>query len=157
MKFPVLKLRLYLDTTIPSYLFALDSPARMQITQRFMRLIGNPAYELVISDVVLEEINRAAPNKRALLMEVVRDLRVLPTIPPAKVLAEAYIDAGALPKSSFEDALHVALATLYNLDALISWNFGHLVNIRRAKAIATVNAQRGLPHIEIITPEEVLV
>ena len=89
-------------------------------------------------------------------MNAVKDLRVLPSSPLSNTLANAYIEAKALPRGSFEDALHVAIATLYNVDALISWNFGHLVNIRRSKAIAAVNAQRGLPHIEIVTPEEVL-
>src|SRR5437016_88323 len=107
MKLAVSKLKLYLDTTIPSYVFALDSPERMAVTRRFMRLVGDPGYELLISDVVLQEINRAAPNKRALLTDVVRGLRVLPTLPAAKVLAQAYIEAKALPRSSFEDALHV--------------------------------------------------
>ena len=150
------KLTLYLDTTIPSYVFASDTPERMLITQRFMRLIDNPDYELVISDIVIREIHRAALPKRALLSGVVKGLRILPSTPSSDLLAGAYLTAGALPPSSLEDALHVAIATLYNVDALISWNFGHLVNIRRAKAIATVNAQRGLSHLAIVTPEEVL-
>jgi predicted nucleic acid-binding protein len=150
------RLKLYLDTTIPSYVFAEDSPERMRITQRFMGLAHAPAYELVISDIVIREINRANAQKRSLLLGVVKDLRILPAIPEANVVAEAYIAAQALPRGSFEDALHVALATLYNVDALVSWNFGHLVNFRRAKAIAAVNADRGLPHIEIVTPEAVL-
>ena len=156
MKSPDSKLKLYLDTTIPSYVFALDSPERMAVTRRFMRLLADPGYEMVISDIVIREINRATQPKRDLLLEVVRGIPILAATAQSDSLAEAYIQAGALPRGSIEDAMHVAIATLYNVDALISWNFGHLVNIRRAKAIATVNASKGLPHIEILSPEEVI-
>ncbi len=69
MKFPVSKLKLYLDTTIPSYMFALDSPERMAITRQFMRL-GRTRYEMVISDVVIGEIERAIEPKRSMLLDV---------------------------------------------------------------------------------------
>ncbi len=149
------KLRLYLDTTIPSYVFALDSPQRMEITRRFMRL-GRLNHEMIVSDVVMREIARAKEPKRALLFEVVQELPILSSTTQSDVLADAYIQAGALPRGSVEDARHVALATLHNVDALVSWNFGHLVNIRRRKAISNVNIQKGLPRIEILSPEEVI-
>ncbi len=149
-------LRLYLDTTIPSYVFAVDSPERMKITKEFLRLTHSPDYEMFISDVVIREIQKASEPKQSLLLQVVHSMPLLLSSPESDSLAEAYLQSGALPWSSFEDACHVAIATLYNMDALISWNFGHLVNIRRAKAIGAVNKQRGLPHIEILSPEEVI-
>jgi hypothetical protein len=155
MKVPK-KLKLYLDTTIPSYVFALDSPERMEITKRFMLLRRSPAYEMVISEVVLWELGATPEPKRVLLMEQVSGLPVLLMSPEADHLAKAYIRHDILPASSINDARHVALATLDNADALISWNFSHLVNIRRVKAMNEFNERLGLPHIEIVTPEEVL-
>lgn len=149
------KLKLYLDTTIPSYVFALDSPQRMEVTRRFIRH-GHLNYEMLISDVVLREIGDAREPKRSLLSEVVKEMTVLSSSPQSDALADAYIQAKALPPKSLEDAMHVAIATLHQVDALVSWNFGHLVNIRRRKAIEVVNIQKGLPRIEILTPEEVL-
>ncbi len=55
-----------------------------------------------------------------------------------------------------DDARHVALATLNYADAVVSWNFGHLVNIRRIMAINELHEHMGLRIIEIVTPEEVL-
>jgi len=150
------RLKLYLDTTIPSYVFALDSPERMEITRRFMKLRFLPAYLMVISEVVLWELGAARELKKVLLMEQVAGLPVLPMNHAANHLAVEYIRQGILPLGSIDDARHVALATLNNMDALVSWNFGHLVNIRRSKAINDVNEVWRLPHIEIITPEEVL-
>jgi predicted nucleic acid-binding protein len=153
---PTKRLRLYLDTTIPSYVYALDSVERMEITRRFMRARYSPAYEMVISEVVLWEIEAASEPKKALLLTQVEGLPVLPMTPEADRLAVEYIRRGILPPRSINDARHVALATLNGVDALVSWNFGHLVNIRRSKGINELNKEMELPAIEIITPEEVL-
>lgn len=121
-----------------------------------MALAFHPSYEMLISDVVIRELNRAAEPKRQLLLEPVKGLPVLFSTAEPEELAETYVREGILPRGSLEDARHVAIATLNAVDALISWNFGHLVNIRRAKAIAFLNAKRGLPHVEIVSPHEVV-
>ena len=156
MEFICSKLKLYLDTTIPSYLFALDSPERMEVTRRFMRLGHQQDSEMIISDVVMREVMATPEPKRSMMLEQIAALPVVPLTEEANVLARAYIEAGILPRSAIEDARHVAIATLNRVDALVSWNFGHLVNIRRSKGIGVLNEQKGLPHIEIITPEEVV-
>jgi hypothetical protein len=153
---PQQKLRLYLDTTIPSYVFALDSPERMQITRRFMALQLLPEYDMVISDIVMGELIRASEPLRGLLLEQVAGLEIFPMTVTAEQLAAAYIRHKILPPGSVDDARHVALATLNRADALVSWNFGHLVNIRRIMAINELHEQMGLRIIEIVTPEEVL-
>ncbi len=118
--------------------------------------LGQSEYEMIISDIVVKELKRAAEPKRQWLLESVKDIPMTTSTLESFELAGAYVQAGALPPASFDDAHHVAIATLSKVDALISWNFGHLVNIRRAKAIAAINASRGLYHIEILTPEEVI-
>jgi predicted nucleic acid-binding protein len=150
------KLRLYLDTTIPSYLFAIDAPERMEITRRLMRSRGSPEVEMLISEVVLQEVNDAPEPKRVLLLEELSGLEVLPITAESKRLADEYIRHKILPARSLADARHVALAVLNEVDALVSWNFGHLVNIRRSRAINEMNNRWGLASIEIVTPQEVL-
>ena len=151
------KLKLYLDTTIPSYVFALDSPERMEITKRFMLLQRSPAYEMMISDVVIDELTAADTPKRELLLEQVEGLTLLPMTTEAQGLALTYIRHKILPASSLDDARHVAVATLNHADALVSWNFAHLVNVRRSIAINELHKQLGLHIIEIVTPQEVLI
>jgi predicted nucleic acid-binding protein len=121
-----------------------------------MRARYSAVYEMIISEVVLWEIEAATESKRALLLTQVDGLPVLPMTPEADRLAVEYIRRGILPPRSINDARHVALATLNSVDALVSWNFGHLVNIRRSKGINELNEEMKLPTIEIITPEEVL-
>ena len=74
----------------------------------------------------------------------------------AEQLAQKYLSKGALPKTSEEDARHVAIATVSNMDAVVSWNFKHLVNLRRIKSVNLVNEEMGYKHIEIISPEEAI-
>ena len=54
------------------------------------------------------------------------------------------------------DAQHIAMATVANVDALVSWNFRHVVNLSRIHAYHGVNAKLGYPAVEIRSPREVL-
>ncbi len=150
------RLRLYLDTTIPSYVFALDAMDKMDITKRFMTLRRAAGYEMLVSDVVVDEILRAAQPKRTLLLEQIEGMAILPLTLEADKLARTYIHHKIMPERSLNDARHVAIATLYHADAVVSWNFSHLVNVRRTVGINQLHTQLGLPIIEIVTPQEVL-
>ena len=57
----------------------------------------------------------------------------------------------------FEDALHIAYATCYNVDYLVSWNFKHIVNIFRIQKYNSINLLNGYKYLEIRTPREVLI
>lgn len=71
-------------------------------------------------------------------------------------LAEAYINEGALTNKSYNDALHIALATINVADVLASWNFKHIVNINRIRLYNSINLKLGYHMIEIRTPREIL-
>jgi hypothetical protein len=71
-------------------------------------------------------------------------------------LAETYINEGALTIKSYNDALHIALATLNNADVLASWNFKHIVNLNRIRLYNSINLKLGYRMIEIRTPREIL-
>ena len=62
-----------------------------------------------------------------------------------------------MPKRSEVDAFHVAYATFYQMDALVSWNFRHLANMNRRKRVMELNIEKGYNFpIELVTPLEVL-
>ena len=67
-------------------------------------------------------------------------------------LAERYIVEGVVEESSLDDCRHIAIATIANADALVSWNFGHIV-YRRA-GYNDVNEKLGYPGIAILTPQQ---
>jgi len=61
-----------------------------------------------------------------------------------------------LTNKSYNDALHIALATLNNSDVLASWNFKHIVNLERIRLYNSINLRFGHRLIEIRTPREIL-
>ena len=71
-------------------------------------------------------------------------------------LAQEYVAARVIPASSRDDARHVAIATLAGSEALVSWNFRHLVNLKRKRLVHSVNIRLGHPLIELVSPEEVI-
>jgi len=71
------------------------------------------------------------------------------------LLAEAYIAAGVVGAKWYEDCLHVAFATVARADAIVSWNFKHIVRLDRIRAFNAVNLPEGYGVITIISPKEV--
>jgi hypothetical protein len=81
---------------------------------------------------------------------------VLPESRETLALADAYVTSRVVPVRSSDDARHVAIATVAALDALISWNFKHIVNLRRRRLVHSVNVRLGYSLIDLVSPEEVL-
>ena len=71
-------------------------------------------------------------------------------------LAENYIKEKIVTEKYYEDALHIACATVYQLDLLISWNFKHIVNFNRIIQFNAVNLKNGYKTLQIFSPMEVL-
>ncbi len=76
--------------------------------------------------------------------------------PAADELARRYLTEGILKANMLADAQHIAMATVANVDALVSWNFRHVVNLPRIHGYHRVNAKLGYPTLEIRSPREVL-
>ena len=104
-------LKLYLDTSVPSHLFAQDTPEKKKITQSLFSREIRSQYELYISVVVIREVERASVQMQKELKEQLVGIPILELTKDADLLAEAYIRSGVLSKSSLEDAQHVAIAT----------------------------------------------
>lgn len=66
-----------------------------------------------------------------------------------------YLAAQIVPRRYRNDLRHAAVATVARVDALVSWNFRHLVNLRTRRAVHAVNVRFGYPLLEIVSPEEV--
>lgn len=70
-------------------------------------------------------------------------------------LAMEYIRRGIIPKKYEDDAYHIAVATVGNLDAIISWNFEHIVKLKTKREITGTNLLLGYKELEIYSPLEV--
>lgn len=150
------KLTLYLETSIFNFAFADDAPRERDITLKLFNKIDQ--YEAYISEVVIGEVNRAPQNKKRQLLDLMGkyDLEELPFDESAKILADRYIREGVIPQKYQEDAFHIAIASVNNLDALISWNFAHIVRLKTKREVVGINALMGYKEIEIYSPWEVV-
>ncbi|MGQ0635492.1 MAG: PIN domain-containing protein [Planctomycetaceae bacterium] len=122
---------------------------------RFLRRRGR----LLISAVVTDEILLAPEPIQQQIYRVLESIEceVVSVTAACRALALRYHDAGIIPARKVEDALHVAVATVYNADVLVSWNHKHIANIRKTELYRGVNLMAGYPHTpQILTPVEVL-
>ena len=111
---------------------------------------------MLVSEVVLEEILHAPENVQDLLASVPPSL--VERVPLSKEIIDlrnAYIDAGILGPKWIDDATHVAAATIARADAIVSWNFAHIVRLDKMKAYNQVNLINGYGILTIITPKEI--
>jgi len=151
-------MKLYIETTVPNFLFADDAPDKKAITEEFYKWIRISTDTLDVSELVLAEINRAQPALRARLLDAVERLQAinLAVTPEAEGLAQRYVQDEAIPARFRDDALHVAIAVLNGLDIVVTWNMKHLANVRRIASINRTNLTMALSPIRIHTPEAVI-
>jgi len=160
----VRKLRLYLDTSVVNHLFHDDTPDRQEATlQFFEKTVRTGFSDAYVSFVTLGEIRRTRDTeKRDRLLTAVAEynlkiIRADAFIPEARELATAYLARKILGPRERRDALHVALATVHELDALLSWNFRHLANVNKESMFQAVNLEFGYHKpLRMITPQEAI-
>ena len=112
---------------------------------------------IMLSDLTIQELEFAREEVRSLVALIPESNRVDIIVDDEAIkLAENYITEGALTNKSYNDALHIALATLNNADVLASWNFKHIVNLDRIRLYNSINILFGYRLIEIRTPREIL-
>lgn len=75
---------------------------------------------------------------------------------PAIELAELYLKEKVVGETSRADCRHIALATLNKVDVLVSWNFRHIVNLRRIRGYNSINLREGHHTLEIRSPKELM-
>ncbi|MBL8792327.1 MAG: type II toxin-antitoxin system VapC family toxin [Planctomycetia bacterium] len=155
-----MKPRVYLETTIPSYLTAWPSrdlvrAAHQQITREWWDR-RRPQFELYISQAVLSECQAGDPTAAAERLVVLQDLPLLEQTQAATQLAQSLLDRVPLPERATVDALHVAIAAVHGMDYLLTWNCTHIANATLRAPIEAVCRERGFEPPAICTPDELL-
>lgn len=147
-------LRLYLDTSVFGGYF--DQEFSKESFKLF-EAVRSGRLSVVLGELVEFELKAAPQDVRNLLkflpIESVESVRFSRE---AEELREAYLNAGILTPNSRVDAGHVATATVYRVDAIVSWNFKHIVQLEKMKLYNQVNLQNGYGFLEIVSPREVL-
>lgn len=150
-------MRLYFDTSVLGALTDREDPRRIGLTRRLFEAVADGFHGGVISNVVQEELEQApADLRQAILRELNRiEFELVTEDLESRALFAEYLAARIVPVRYRNDLRHVAVATAAGVDALVSWNFRHLVNVRTRRAVYAVNVRLGYPLIEIVSPEEV--
>ncbi|MDR2088872.1 MAG: PIN domain-containing protein [Clostridiales Family XIII bacterium] len=147
-----MKNKVYLDTSVISALFDERTPERMAQTSVAWNTLAILTY--FFSELVIAELERTPPNIRKKLIGATFGFSVLPLTEEARGLAAEYVTQGIFPQKYYDDALHVAMASVNRIGVLLSWNFTHLVKIKTRHMVALVNAMKDYPAVEIISPPE---
>ena len=152
-----MRLKLYLDTSVLGAVCDPGPEDRLAATRRILDGLTAGSWDGYISALVLEEVSRAHDSVRRKIATVLdkSPLTVLDESEGSVALAQAYIAAGAIPSDYEDDARHIAIATVNDINAVVSWNFRHMVNIERKRRINSVNLREGCPLIDIVSPWEI--
>ena len=152
------KLKVYLDTSVVSYLYQTNAPEKMQNTLDLWELFKNKVYEVYISDIVVREISGCNEEKLKILLDYLEqiDYNIIETDEDTVELAEKFIDFGILKQKSFDDCQHIAAAILAGCDIITSWNFKHIVNVKTVRGVKVITALEGYKDL-LIYPPSVLI
>ena len=111
----------------------------------------------VISDITLDELQLAPKKVKEILKQIPgKYLKVVESNNETEELAKQYILKNAVSEKFYLDALHIAIATYYNVTVLSSWNFKHIVNLDRIIKYNSVNIEMGYKILEIRSPRDIL-
>ncbi|MGA2774399.1 MAG: type II toxin-antitoxin system VapC family toxin [Bryobacteraceae bacterium] len=149
---------LYLETTIPSYVTSRPSrdliiAGHQQVTKEWWEK-RRDAFQIYISQLVIDEAGAGDPGAAQERMQVIKDFSVLDITPEVGLLASGILASGILPRKAATDAAHIAIAAVHGMDFLLTWNCVHIANAAIAKAVANTCRQRGFECPVICTPEE---
>jgi predicted nucleic acid-binding protein len=146
--------RIYIDTSVVGGYF--DEEFKEATNMLFQRL-ENREINFVVSDLLdLELINAPTHVKELLFKYSIDFFERVDLTDEAVKLANTYIEEKVVGKTSIEDCRHIAMATIYKVDVLASWNFKHIVNLDRIKGYNSVNLRLGYSMIEIRSPKDLV-
>lgn len=152
------KLKVYLDTSVISYLQQKDTPERMKDTLALWKRFEEGDFEIFLSQLTLMEVEQCPEPKRSVLDDFLTKINytTLMVDDEILILAKKVIEMGILTQKSFDDCQHIATAVVNNCDCIISWNFKHIVNIKTIRGIRAITNLEGYKDIDIINPSVLL-
>lgn len=147
-----MKQSLYLETSVIGAYLDNGEPFRRDLTIRWWEH-EMPEYRAVVSPLVERELERVPEPHRTGYLKLLSQLEQVELTDEVAILAEGYIARGIFHRKYIADAVHVAVASFHKIDYLVTWNFGHLANVRRQARIRLFNTTAGFFVPMIVTPE----
>jgi hypothetical protein len=149
--------RAYIETTIFNR-FLDEKRDYVAETRQFFDCIRNGNIDAYTSTYVVDELERAPSPTKEQMLNLIIDygIKVLNYDDRASKLADRYINAGILPQKSRVDGIHIAMATLNNMDYIVSLNFKHINKVKTKLNIEVIHNDLDYSCPIICTPMEVL-
>jgi predicted nucleic acid-binding protein len=150
----------YIETSILGHLTArptdnLILAANIKITQDWWNDCRG-SFVLYASEVVEDEAARGDQEIADRRLNLLQSLMLLELTEEALELAQAFLNQSNLPSKASNDALHIALATVYGLDYLLTWNCKHMANAQIQRKLSQISSQLGYVLPIICTPYELI-
>jgi hypothetical protein len=146
----------YVETTVFSAFVSEREDAasiyRRDMTQQWWGLQAQ-FYELRTTEAVLSELRAGNYPRQQEAVEMAEALEPIQVTDEALSVAELYIRHHLMPESITGDALHLAVASLSEVDFLLTWNIRHLANPNKLEHLEIINRRLGLLTPLIVTPE----
>jgi predicted nucleic acid-binding protein len=151
------KQKVYLETTLFNFYFDEDRGFAHESAITLFEEIASGKYDAFTSRLVIDELNNAPEAKRDNMLSLISkyDILILETNDEAVRVADIYIKEKIIPERFRTDGLHIAIATVNDLDMIISMNFQHIVKRKTKIGTNSINAMNGYRNVEICTPMEV--
>ena len=155
-----MKPKLYLVTTIPSYLVALSSrdlivAAHQQITREWWTN-QKVKFDIFVSQFVFDETSAGDPELARQRIKIISEFPKLELNSRVRVLAASLIDSKVIPGKAAIDAAHIAIAAVHDMYFLMTWNCAHIANAIMSQSIQNVCIKIGFHCPIICTPEELM-
>jgi len=149
--------KIYLETTMFNYYFDEDRDAHADTVTLFEECSAGK-FEPYTSTYTVDELESAPNDKREKMLALISkyNIVVLAADEEAETLARKYISEDALPHGSLSDASHIAIATINELDIIVSLNFGHIVRNKTITMTGAINILLGYSPIKIEAPMGVI-
>ena len=152
------KQKIYLETTLFNHYFDNDRGIAHKSTVALFKEIETGKYEAFTSSIVIEELAKSDAEKYEKMFSLINkyDVAVVSVSEEAEKLADIYVTEKIIPQKYRTDGVHIAVATVNDLDMIVSMNFQHIVKRKTKIGTGSINALNGYRNVEISNPMEVV-
>ncbi len=148
------RLRIYVDTSVFGGCFDEEFA---EDSNQFIRTIIRRRDVILLTELIKLEIENAPSVVKNLYSSlspaIIENVNLTKEV---LELRDQYLKAKIVGLPAIADATHIAAATVFKADVLVSWNFKHIVNFDKIRKYNAVNLMNGYQSLEIRTPKEMI-
>ena len=155
-----MKESIYLETTVVSYYTS--KPSRDIIVLAHQEITWEwwdnalKRYDAFISEIVVEEALAGDPEAAKKRLAILKKFPHLDLSATVEKMAQIYVEKMKMPPRALRDAVHLAIASVHEVDYLVTWNCAHIANGEVIKKLMQINMSYGIKTPVICTPEELI-